>query len=434
MGTVFELSINAIECFIIIEFLTKYFGSKFEGNWRKPLFFLIAWVISFVELSYVNSLIPFDGIAIFIAAIMYFIYARISLKGHIFTQLFISVIIMAIIMVIGVSSIFIFGLVLKTDMLELIVNFNAIRILLVLTTKTLLFFITRIMLKSKKDSQMQLKEWIPLIVIPVISIVSISFLADATMKSSIIQNDVIYVTVCILITTVIIYYLFTQLSSEYQLKSQHLLLQQQYNYERKQVEDIQLAYQNMKELRHEMKNHFLALSVLLTENRQCDAQVYIDKIIDGQLAEKEKLVFTENEVLNAVVGTRLAICAKKEIQAEAKITHSLKNMSDEDISVLLGNLLDNAIEASENLTSKNLKLEIQPQGEYVSIFMTNSICSSVLANNPELSTTKHEKFLHGFGIKNIKNIVEKYNGMIDYFEEDNTFCCDILIEKLPTLH
>jgi len=174
--------------------------------------------------------------------------------------------------------------------------------------------------------------------------------------------------------------------------------------------------------------------VLLTENRQCDAQVYIDKIIDGQLAEKEKLVFTENEVLNAVVGTRLAICAKKEIQAEAKITHSLKNMSDEDISVLLGNLLDNAIEASENLTSKNLKLEIQPQGEYVSIFMTNSICSSVLANNPELSTTKHEKFLHGFGIKNIKNIVEKYNGMIDYFEEDNTFCCDILIEKLPTLH
>ena len=61
------------------------------------------------------------------------------------------------------------------------------------------------------------------------------------------------------------------------------------------------------------------------------------------------------------------------------------------------------------------------------IHIKNSIAATVLQNNPLLQTTKAQKFVHGFGIKNIKRIVKKYKGMIDFFEEDQCFVCEMIL-------
>ena len=99
-----------------------------------------------------------------------------------------------------------------------------------------------------------------------------------------------------------------------------------------------------------------------------------------------------------------------------------------EIAVLFGNLLDNAIDAAKDTSEKRIALNIQKNAIYLIILVSNSIKSSVLKSNKNLETSKPDKELHGIGIKSIKNIVKKHNGMIQFYEEENEFCCHIMID------
>ena len=91
--------------------------------------------------------------------------------------------------------------------------------------------------------------------------------------------------------------------------------------------------------------------------------------------------------------------------------------------------MDNAIEAAEKSAKKRVCLDVRNKGEYLSVCITNSIDESVLDKNRELKTTKENKKLHGLGLKSVKAVVDKYNGMIQFFEENGEFCCHLLLLK-----
>src|SRR5699024_7891 len=99
-------------------------------------------------------------------------------------------------------------------------------------------------------------------------------------------------------------------------------------------------------------------------------------------------VFSGNDTLDAILNTKQVTAYQYGINFEAVIADSLKFMSEEDICVLFGNLLDNAISAAGQTCTKQITLAIQPQDTYVSIVISNSIKESILSNNPNLKTTK----------------------------------------------
>lgn len=105
----------------------------------------------------------------------------------------------------------------------------------------------------------------------------------------------------------------------------------------------------------------------------------------------------------------------------------LNKLNDSEIGVIFGNLFDNAIRAAEASTEKTIELEVKRAGEYLSIVMMNSVDKSILNENGALETTKNDRAFHGYGIKNIKRIVSNYDGMMNFFEEDGFFGCQILI-------
>lgn len=90
-------------------------------------------------------------------------------------------------------------------------------------------------------------------------------------------------------------------------------------------------------------------------------------------------------------------------------------------------MIDNAIEAAENTVDKRITVEMNTCGNYLSILITNSISNSVLTDNKDLMTSKADKELHGIGIKSVKAVVKKYDGMINFYEENGEFCCHILL-------
>lgn len=103
-------------------------------------------------------------------------------------------------------------------------------------------------------------------------------------------------------------------------------------------------------------------------------------------------------------------------------------INDVDISILLSNLLDNAIEGCD-LSDPNISLDMERKGTFIYIAVKNKIASSVLKDNPELKTIKKDKREHGFGIKSIKSIAEKYNGNVEFNEKNGYFVAQVWINS-----
>lgn len=91
-------------------------------------------------------------------------------------------------------------------------------------------------------------------------------------------------------------------------------------------------------------------------------------------------------------------------------------------------LLDNAIEGVSGDGNNEIYLELRNVDNFFMISVKNTIINSVLEYNPNLISTKNEKELHGLGILSMKEVVQKYNGSIEFYESDNKFCCDMLLD------
>ena len=105
----------------------------------------------------------------------------------------------------------------------------------------------------------------------------------------------------------------------------------------------------------------------------------------------------------------------------------LADIDEVDLACLLGNLLDNALEALSLTKEPRLELCFFMENANRVISCKNSIAGSVLDKNKNLLSTKSDKSSHGFGIPVIRQIVAKYDGMCEFYEEDSLFCVTIVL-------
>ena len=213
------------------------------------------------------------------------------------------------------------------------------------------------------------------------------------------------------------------LDLQYQLDS----LQAEYQNNRDQQNEIERLHENTRRLKHDMKNHIMVIASHLNNNEVEDAKQYLSVVLDN-LNRVYSYIQTGNLVLNYIINSKLEYAQRNGIQFKAEIENlSFANMGSVDFSAVLSNALDNAIEASMKATDKFIYVAILKKRGYDTITVKNKIDKSVLADNPELNSTKAESETHGYGIKQIKTITKKYDGIVDIYEEDNMFCISIMI-------
>lgn len=156
-----------------------------------------------------------------------------------------------------------------------------------------------------------------------------------------------------------------------------------------------------------------------------NAKAYTSQILD-KLNSAHSYIETGNSLLNHILNEKLNKARANGISVKAEIENlSFKRMESIDFSALLSNILDNAIEAEP----AEIIVAISQRRGYETILVKNSISRSVLADNPELETTKPDGKSHGMGIRQIKAITEKYGGMCDFYEEDGYFCACAFIPE-----
>ncbi len=425
---IFELGINFVETSIVFDFITRYLGCKYQDK-RKIIGFVAAWLISFIQLSVLNSLVIFEGIGMFIPLIIDFIYAFFFLKGNVFLKLWISAVVEILAMIIAIGTNLFVCNIIGYNPVDMITVFNSTRIISVIITKIIFFYTTRIILKYKYKNPLENKSWIMLILMPVTSVISLTALMLAAMNSVEIKNYILIGMTGIVFANVITYYFFNMLNKDYETRLKVSLLEQQNENFIKNMENTDAFVKQMKSVKHDIKNQLLVLYGYIDEKNNEEAKRYINKLTNEHLPDIQNYINTENSAFNAIINSKIAVCNQKGIYIEIKEKEaSLSDVDAVDIGILFGNLLDNAIEAAEQTQAKKIGVDVEKKGEYLSILVTNSINKSVLEENKNLETSKDNKELHGIGIKNIKNVVKKYDGLIDFFEEENEFCCHIMLQ------
>ena len=291
-------------------------------------------------------------------------------------------------------------------------------------TKLLFFVITRIILRVKENGKIKWLDVIPLAAIPTLSIITITLMMYAAIQEPHIQNIVFYAVCIVLALNILIYFLFVRLGQVSKIQTEMALLALQNECLQENIENM---YDTVRALRHDLKNHLLCILSMAEEQDVEGIEQYTRQLLQQQNTVNKLIMFSGSKVLDAIINSKSAAAERAGVRLSAIITTPLAGISPEDITIILGNALDNAIRAAKDSQRKVVDIHIQPQGAYSSIVIANDIAHPVLSDNPALRTTKNIRYRHGFGIQNMRQAVERNQGLIRFYKQNDRFICDILL-------
>ena len=198
-----------------------------------------------------------------------------------------------------------------------------------------------------------------------------------------------------------------------------------------QVDEVQNIYMTMRGWRHDYHNHLQSLKVKLSKQQIEESIVYLNEL-EKDLDDIHQIVETGNINIDAILNSKLSLAMAYDIDVNVKVSVPTDlPMNQIDCCVLLGNLIDNAIEACEKVNdNKYIRLYMGLYKKQLYISVTNATNEVVRKFDEEYITTKRGN--HGHGLKRINKVVEKYNGYINRKNEPGVFVTEIMLPMNQT--
>lgn len=192
------------------------------------------------------------------------------------------------------------------------------------------------------------------------------------------------------------------------------------------LKNVQAMDKQVRTVRHDMNNQLQIIYGLLSQERYDEAKAFL-KEYSISLEKTKEYIHTDDPIFNTVINNKIEYAKSEDIIITTGLHKTLKPMHGNDLYTIMGNVLDNAIEAELKEEPCNREIEIRSvwNGNDMIITVENYISKSVLNDNKELHTSKQDKKSHGLGTQIIKKLVKKNNGTCDYHEGGNMFCCEI---------
>lgn len=188
------------------------------------------------------------------------------------------------------------------------------------------------------------------------------------------------------------------------------------------IQALSQAYAGQRKMTHDFRANLSTLSELLESERVDDAKEFLSELNVRQ-SERILLVNSHNAAIDAVLNQKGYIGKKQGIDMRFRVNDlSALRLPRVDVTIVLGNLIDNAMEACAGLSDPNrwVSIQILYSENMLSILIINP-SNIVQINDGHIPTTKQDPLLHGFGIGNVKDILEKYHAEYLFTYDDGRF-------------
>lgn len=194
------------------------------------------------------------------------------------------------------------------------------------------------------------------------------------------------------------------------------------------LEEVQNIYREIRGWRHDYHNHIQVMKAyrMKEENKKLDE--YLTKL-DADLVSVDTLIKSGNIMVDAILNSKLSLAGSNKININAKaLVPSELSISEIDLCVIIGNLLDNAMEACLKLTEESMRqirVYIDVKRDHLYISITNTSGGSVKKQNGRYISAKGGS--HGFGLMRVDRLVDKYEGYIKRRDEDGAFTTEVML-------
>lgn len=225
----------------------------------------------------------------------------------------------------------------------------------------------------------------------------------------------------------ILFVLVIKISEGYEQKQNNLLIELNNKMLQKSLDETEQTFELWRQSIHDYKNNIIALSQLFEEERYEEVRRYLKK--ENELIEQKVFyIKTGNSVIDAIINIKQNIADKRDILFIANIDiPSSIVINDLDIANILGNLIDNALEASYNEVKPYIEITVKQEKSFLIINIKNK-CTNII-DLDDLKTNKFVPEFHGIGIKSVRSIVKKYDGQIMFNINNEEFNANIVIQN-----
>lgn len=201
---------------------------------------------------------------------------------------------------------------------------------------------------------------------------------------------------------------------------QNALIEQHYA----EVENI---YRKMRGWRHDYHNHIQALAAYLESGEIERARAYLDEINDT-LIKVDTVIKTGNTMVDAILNSKISLMNTRSIRVNATArVPTVLSIADVDLCVMIGNLLDNAMEACEKLPKADrfIRIYISTKSSHLYMSFTNSAGKKQTKVGNLFASTKGLD--HGFGLSRVDELVARYGGYLTRASEDGGYTTEVIL-------
>jgi sensor histidine kinase YesM len=430
--SIIELLASTFENAVIMWVLGKFLRYRYTGV-RKAALFIAFLALSTANVTFVNAHFQFEGAYAFSTMIIFVIYAGLALDGLFLIKVLIPIVSFTIILLINISVSYLITSFFGIDSTVFLTDNNGLRILALFLTKFIFLicaiFFVRLQKRSENKAFTLKKTELLTSIVIFITTMFIGFNAvELEMGYKNKEWLTLSLIASIIFINIFVLYMFRVMSKNNRREFEVTLLRTQLNEQKQLLEDAGGIATEIKQAEHDVKHHLLSTLSLLENDETEKAEVYIQKLLNEYETHIFKYINLDNSAINGILNFKIERCRKENIDIKCDVRADFSPFNEMDLCALIANLLDNAIEASENVKDPHITFTVKNQHNYLCITVKNSIEHSVLAENEKLKTTKSESKKHGIGIYSVRQIAEKYDGIANFYEESGSFIADIWLK------
>lgn len=260
---------------------------------------------------------------------------------------------------------------------------------------------------------------------------SIGMFCAMVYTGSVTEKGIIITSVGLILINFLVYYLYNILSNMLLIEFENRMLRQRVQDYAGQMNILLQDDEKVKALRHDMKHHLNELKILAARKGNRAIEEYIDDMGEF-LANPNEIVSSGNAEIDSLMNYMLRRARQEltivnvDVHLPSEVSHIF------DINVILGNLLENAIDAAAQTKEKRLDFRLELTQGFLRLQIENSYNGQMKQDRGKLLTTKTGQGLHGIGLENVRKIVEKYDGKMEIHPGENRFSV-MLILYMPKI-
>lgn len=411
----FELLLTGFTIYLFFLYFNIFFKKRQE-KWRKiiGIFVFVIWLLA---IPYVIYILPL-GLKMSIAVTVMMFGVTNIYEGQMWKKFFFLITFVAIWMMTET---------LVGNFLLIYCDYLANSILFGSLTSKIVFFIVLLSLR-KVFTKVEVFELsaghsVLLILIPIgsIYVMDTVFMLAYQVQKKHVETMSLISSVILLLMNILVYYIYIKLADDLQIRKMNLVYEQQLELCDRHQKEIEISMIKIREVKHNMKNDFIAILAYAEKGEYNKIIKHVNDIIEDGMLRSSMAVTTGNIVIDSIVEYWQRTAKEKDIEFNSDLSIPMDlPFKGADLSLILGNLLENAVEAAEKSEKrKYIRLIIKYDKNNLLITVENSYNGKLIkGKGNEIATTKIDVENHGIGLSSVRRTAARYHGTV--FIDDKT--------------